>query len=577
MEKKIDNKLMVFESHPDFADNSRGLWEYVEEHTDYATFWIVRDEAMEMRLLERGIQCAIEGSELAESMISKARFLVSSGMELAYQKKSGQIHISAWHGFPLKVIGFFDGATTNPDDFDWLKTITIQTDIITAPSRLAQLTISGMFAVDPRKTKITGYPRNDYLYTINGKENLKKILRQDIENSKLIFYLPTMRKGLKAEGAGFEDNIFNYSDWNQEELDCFLESNNAYIVTKMHFADNKFFNKQHFKLPRRVIFLDTQALEEHCFTIYHIMNAFDVLITDYSSVYVDYLLLDRPIVFSCPDLLQYQQDRGFVVDDPTLLMPGAIVDTQQELIGNLQQILNDQDNYKDIRQKKMSFFHTYKDANSARRLFEEMIRTSEEKCLKDSSKSIAHHFINRNTPLYQYSNKINIEVFLDLGEGFNEATKKVFEYYLHGESEDKVNIKIDLPPNCKQIRLDPDQFGRCGLMEFKCYVDDEEMMYQIQNAVYIEKKVIPINEDPQIIVTLQAKGKNSIQFVYKILDIYENAGEIIKILEEKIEVSYGEMNHLRQQLSEIENSKAWKITKPIRAISNRLKAENEKK
>ena len=306
MTYNIDYKLMVFESHPDFSDNSRGLWEFIDKNTNYTTFWIVRDKKMLELLQKKGISCGLENSELAIKMISTARFLITSGMELAQQKRKEQIHISAWHGFPLKVIGFFEGANANPEEFDWLKVITTQTDMIIAPSRLAQLTISGMFATDPRKTKITGYPRNDYIYQTNGREELGKAIGEKLGNSKLVFYLPTMRKGLKNEGAGFENNIFNYPDWDVEALDQLLEENDTYIITKMHFADNSFFDKEDFKLPKRMIFLNTQALNEHYLTIYHIMNAFDILITDYSSVYVDYLLLNRPIILSCPDLQQYK-------------------------------------------------------------------------------------------------------------------------------------------------------------------------------------------------------------------------------------------------------------------------------
>ena len=45
-----------------------------------------------------------------------------------------------------------------------------------------------MFSVDPNKVKVTGFPRNDYLFTENGRDNLRKII--DVEDdSKLIFYL----------------------------------------------------------------------------------------------------------------------------------------------------------------------------------------------------------------------------------------------------------------------------------------------------------------------------------------------------------------------------------------------------
>lgn len=197
MRQFVDEKLMVFESTPDFSDNSRALWEYVDKNTDYATFWVVKDQKMAEALKERGIDCGLEGEETSESMVEKARFLITSSFQFAYQKKSGQIHVSAWHGFPLKLIGFFDSAASDPGDFNALKIMTTQSDLIVAPSRLSQLTLSGMFAVDPRKVKETGYPRNDIMFWSDGKKELAKITDIDVMNSRLIFYLPTMRKGLK--------------------------------------------------------------------------------------------------------------------------------------------------------------------------------------------------------------------------------------------------------------------------------------------------------------------------------------------------------------------------------------------
>ena len=195
MRERIEKDLMVFISSPDFADNSRGLWEYVVKNTNYKTLWIIRDKAIYDLLLDNGIECALEGSELAKETISKAHYLITSSFDLAYEKKVGQVHVAAWHGFPLKVIGFFDSAASNPESFDDLKIITTQTDLITATSRFSHLTLSGMFAVDPRKVKETGYPRNDIMFWSNAQEELQKLIDIDVKNSRLFFYLPTMRKG----------------------------------------------------------------------------------------------------------------------------------------------------------------------------------------------------------------------------------------------------------------------------------------------------------------------------------------------------------------------------------------------
>ena len=60
-----------------------------------------------------------------------------------------------------------------------------------------------------------------------------------------------MRKGLKAEGGQFDKNIFNYEDYDAAGLDEFLKLNDAYVIAKMHFADDSSFNQGSFELPER--------------------------------------------------------------------------------------------------------------------------------------------------------------------------------------------------------------------------------------------------------------------------------------------------------------------------------------
>lgn len=103
-----------------------------------------------------------------------------SSPDFAYNKRIGQIHIAAWHGFPLKVIGFFDSAAASETYVKGLKVITTQTDLITATSRFSHITLSGMFSVDPHKVKETGYPRNDMMFNNNSKQKLQELLDTDI-------------------------------------------------------------------------------------------------------------------------------------------------------------------------------------------------------------------------------------------------------------------------------------------------------------------------------------------------------------------------------------------------------------
>ena len=58
----IDQNLVLFESNPDFADNSRALYDYIVDKTDFKTFWVVKDPAMLGPMRAAGVDCDIENS-----------------------------------------------------------------------------------------------------------------------------------------------------------------------------------------------------------------------------------------------------------------------------------------------------------------------------------------------------------------------------------------------------------------------------------------------------------------------------------------------------------------------------------
>ena len=87
-----------------------------------------------------------------------------------------------------------------------------------------------------------------------------------------------------------------------------------------------------------------------------ILNIFDLLITDYSSIYIDYLLLDRPMVFLPYDKERYLEGRGmnFRYDDVT---PGAKPGTMKEFMGVVRSSLEGRDDFCDKRRACNAFFN----------------------------------------------------------------------------------------------------------------------------------------------------------------------------------------------------------------------------
>ena len=106
-----------------------------------------------------------------------------------------------------------------------------------------------------------------------------------------------------------------------------------------------------------------------------ILKLTDVLVTDYSGVWVDFLLTNRPIISFCYDMDSYLDDRGFYYDYEAIF-PGRINTNFNTFLEDLNQNLKDRIprdrliKKSDIRQR----FHKYSDGQSTHRVTEEVIR-----------------------------------------------------------------------------------------------------------------------------------------------------------------------------------------------------------
>ena len=104
--------------------------------------------------------------------------------------------------------------------------------------------------------------------------------------------------------------------------------------------------------------------------LYQIIALTDALITDYSSISNDYLLLDRPMIFTLDDYEEYRSSRGFSVDDPAQYFPGHHVYNEEEFFKAIEDISNDLDYYKEKRHELLPIMHKNQDGNSSERIIE---------------------------------------------------------------------------------------------------------------------------------------------------------------------------------------------------------------
>ncbi len=294
--------------------------------------------------------------------LSLAKVLVTTHGPISLPNR---LEINTWHGPLFKSVRIME----NPSDKTRINTNFRKVDKILSYSQLYLSLLVACTLTNPYHHKITGAPRNDFLFNSDGRGNLEKILGTSLKNKKILMFVPTFRKGYsKIQGSKNFSNLFGFKMFNSESFNNFLEKNNLFLVYKLHPNEESHFNEYKDTINSKFSFhLNNQVLSENRFDFYEILNCADILITDYSGIFIDYLLLDRPIIFNPTDLEDYVKTRGFLYTPYNEWTPGHKIETQESLINEINNILKGIDSFANERQLAKNIWHQYKDNNSSYR------------------------------------------------------------------------------------------------------------------------------------------------------------------------------------------------------------------
>jgi CDP-glycerol glycerophosphotransferase len=257
-----------------------------------------------------------------------------------------QAVINLWHGVALKGIWRNDPACSRRwnSGVPWATKIVSCSDVVT---HIFQ--VSSGYAKD--RFIESGLPRNDSI--LLAKTNCSFIKESIAANKyiKIIFYLPTFRQPRWEFRPGVDGvesvNVLNLPNAAILQLNQMLLENNSALYVKPHFASKHYGNSKEKWSNIRIITDDW--LHNRGVTLYDTLGVSDVLVTDISSVYVDYMILDRPIIFYFPDQHEYQKSRGFVFERIEDWIPGPIISSPYVLVSEIQAALAGSDNYGELR------------------------------------------------------------------------------------------------------------------------------------------------------------------------------------------------------------------------------------
>jgi len=116
--------------------------------------------------------------------------------------------------------------------------------------------------------------------------------------------------------------------------------------------------------------ITNEDLSHMSIELYELLGKTDALISDYSSVYIDYLLTNQPIGFTVDDLKDYSSNLGFSVENPIDYMPGEKITTVLELQNFIYNLNTGNDTWKEERERIKNLFHHYQDNQSSKRIYD---------------------------------------------------------------------------------------------------------------------------------------------------------------------------------------------------------------
>ena len=356
---------IIFESRPRFSDNTRAVFdEFLRRGYDkkYRLVWYLDDDTC-ASLTEGGPvywdprarrTLAEKLRNLSFYYKTKAivccnRFLPSHGWQCPVEPNiCKSFYLS--HGTPMKKVEAYYSA---PEGIDFAF----------SPSENVTEIMARAFQIDRFRFLVSGYPRTDVLF--RTQDSVRDRIGRGYD--KVIVWLPTFRQHQKptVHSAGGYAMPIIHNSAHAQRLNDMAKKHNVLVLFKPHFVQNRAFLED-INLSNIQI-ADEAFFNQSGITTYELLAASDALITDYSSVYFDYTLLDKPIAAVLEDLDEYKENPGFVIDLEKYLAGAEKVFSIEDLCSFVEEVSSGEDRLQDERKAICNLTNTYQDGRNAER------------------------------------------------------------------------------------------------------------------------------------------------------------------------------------------------------------------
>lgn len=343
-----------------YKDNVRPVYEGMlkdKRFDEWKFIWAFGNPAdFDLPDHDRTIKCKIDSLKYYIYALQSRLWITNVQVERGLNfGREGNFSVQLWHSTLIKYVGK-DIKEGEPFKAHRSKAI----DLYITESNWDVGFVQSAFEIPAEKIKITGYPRNDIMFHEPEQCKSRVIKKYGIDNQKkMVLYAPTFRDYEKDAGGCYKLDLRLSINKFQERL-----GDEYILLVRAHgMIEN---TKRH-----NDGFIDVSDYAD----VEDLLVASDVLVTDYSGILFDYVLLDKPVICFIYDYERYMDTRGLYVDIKETL-PFPMCHTEEELYNIMKHMDYD---------KMCAISRNFKEdcgllgGNSTERVIDEIARAVDEK------------------------------------------------------------------------------------------------------------------------------------------------------------------------------------------------------
>lgn len=318
--KKQNTILFCSFGGRNFNDSPKAVYDEIcsrDDFKDWRLVWAFVEP--EKFTISRGEKVKVDTFSFFKLLVTSKVWVSNSGMDRGIDIITDKvIRVETWHGTPLKRICGEENETSIGNNKKSYKAFVDNSAIRCAQSEFDREIFARIFNASKDSFLLSDLPRNDELFTYTSERLFKIHKELDIDTSKkIILYTPTYREYMLNDSSqNYMDIPIDLEKWER------VLGNDYVLMVRAHYA-----------VSAALGINDNSFVKD--VSSYHSLNNLyaiaDVMISDYSSTYFDYAILDRPMICFAYDKEVYEKKRGLYLkleDD----LPCKVCKTEDEVI-----------------------------------------------------------------------------------------------------------------------------------------------------------------------------------------------------------------------------------------------------